>query len=191
MERDLGHYANALNWYRKGAHNARLNSDLRNLSELYLREAQTFLTLTQRDSAFFYARKTLEVSRQISMKNSEYQAAALMSDGFKATRQPDSALFYLSISQKIKDDLFGPATFRQLQQLALSEQQRQQQLQEQNDELKYRYTIIAVVSGLMVILLVAIVIWRSYRRQKKHCNRAADRTKGRNCFTARRPGRSA
>jgi two-component system NtrC family sensor kinase len=166
VERDLGRYTNALNWYRKGAHNAMQRRDLRNLSELYLKEGQTFAKLSQHDSSFFYARKTLEVSRQISMKSSAYQAAALLSDLFRAAHQPDSALFYLSLSQNIRDQLFGPAIFRRLQQLALTEQQRQQQLQAQNDELKYRYTLIAVVSGLVVLLLVAIIIWRNYRKQK-------------------------
>jgi two-component system NtrC family sensor kinase len=166
VERDLGHYKAALGWYRSGAHNALQHSDLRNLSELYLREGQTYSKLGQLDSGFFYARKTLEVSRSVSMKSSEYQAASLLSDLFKAARQPDSALFYLSLSQKIKDELFGPAIFRQLQQLALTEQQRQQQLQEQNDELKYRYTIIAGVSGFIVIMLVAFIMWMNYRKQK-------------------------
>ncbi len=166
VERDLGHYTDALSWYRRGSHNALQTSDLRNLSELYLREGQTYAKLWQRDSALLYARKTLNVSRQISMKSSEYQAAALLSGLFKATGKPDSALFYLSLSQKIKDELFGPATFRQLQQLALTEQQRQQQLQKQNDELKYRYTVIAGVSGFIVILLVAFIMWMNYRKQK-------------------------
>ncbi len=166
VERDLGHYTDALNWYRRGSHNALQTSDLRNLSELYLREGQTYAKLSQRDSALLYARKTLNVSRQISMKSSEYQAAALLSGLFKATGKPDSALFYLSLSQKIRDELFGPATFRQLQQLALTEQQRQQQLQQQNDELKYRYAIIAGVSGFIVIMLVAFIIWVNYRKQK-------------------------
>jgi two-component system NtrC family sensor kinase len=166
VERDLGHYTNALNWYRSGAHNALQQRDLRNLSELYLREGETYSKLRQPDSGFLYARKTLDVSRQISMKSSEYQAAALLSALFKATGKPDSALFYLLLSQKIKDELFGPAIFRQLQQLALTEQQRQQQLQEQNDELKYRYAIIAGVSGFIVILLVAFIMWMNYRKQK-------------------------
>jgi two-component system NtrC family sensor kinase len=166
VERDLHNYSKALRWYRYGAYNALRHTDLRNLSELYLNLGQTFGKLGQHDSSFYYARKTLEVSQRISMKKSEYQAAALLSDLFKTTRQPDSALFYLSLSQKIKDDLFGPAISRRLQRLALNEQQRQQQFQEQNDKLKYHYTIIAIAAGLGVILLVALIIWRNYRKQK-------------------------
>jgi signal transduction histidine kinase len=100
------------------------------------------------------------------MKKSTYLAAELLSDLFKTGHQPDSALYYLSQSQKVKDELYGPKIFRQLQQLALHEQQQQQQLQQQNDELKYRYTIIGTVTVLGAILLIAIIIWRNYRKQK-------------------------
>src|SRR6185312_8239400 len=166
IESDLGHYRKALTWFKYGARNAFKQNDLRNLSVLYLNLGQLFNKIDQRDSSFCYARKTLAVSRQISMKKSEYQAAELLSDLFKSAHQPDSALFYLSLAERIKDELFGPKISRRLQQLALNEQQRQQQLQEQNDELKYRYAIIGAIAGLGVILLIAIIIWRSYRKQK-------------------------
>lgn len=166
VERDLGHYENALRLYRYGSHNALKFNDFRNLSELYLNLGQLFNKLGQRDSSFYYARKTLAVSRGISMKKSTYLAAELLSDLFKTGHQPDSALYYLSQSQKVKDELYGPKIFRQLQQLALHEQQQQQQLQEQNDELKYRYTIIGTITVLGAILLIAIITWRNYRKQK-------------------------
>ncbi|MFI5163408.1 MAG: ATP-binding protein [Sphingobacteriales bacterium] len=166
IERDLGHNQAALDWYRKGVREAIRTSDSHNLSEICLNAGQIFGKLGQADSGFYYVRKALLVSQSISKKSTEYQAASLLSDLFKASGKPDSALFYLSLSQKVKDELFGPATFRQLQQLALAQQQRQQQLQEQNDELKYRYTIFAVVGGLVVILLIAVIIWRNYRKQK-------------------------
>jgi len=166
VERDMGHYNKALQLYRYGARNAQKKNDFRNLSVLYLDLGQLFNKLGQRDSSFYYARKTIAVSRQVSMKKSEYQAAELLSILFKSSHQPDSALFYLSLSARVKDELFGPKIFRQLQRLALNEQQRQQQLQEQNDELKYRYAIIGTIAGLGVILLIAIIIWRGYRKQK-------------------------
>ncbi len=166
IESDLGHYGKALTLYKYGARNAFKQNDLRNLSVLYLNLGQLFNKIDQRDSSFCYARKTLAVSRQISMKKSEYQAAELLSGLFKSAHQLDSALFYLSLAERIKDELFGPKISRRLQQLALSEQQRQQQLQEQNDELKYRYAIIASVAGLGVILLIALIVWRNYRKQK-------------------------
>ena len=146
IESDLGNYKRALAWYQNGAHNALKQHDLRNLSVLYLNLGQLFNKLDQRDSSFFYARKTLAVSQQISMKKSEYHAAELLSGLFKSVHRPDSALFYLSLAGKVKDELFGPKISRRLQQLALNEQQRQQQLQKQNDELKYRYAIIGTIA---------------------------------------------
>lgn len=167
IERDLGHYPAAFDWYRRGARFALVKSDIRNLSEIYLGTGQLYNKLKRADSAFYYGHKALRVSNSISKKSTQYQAAALLSDLFKAAAQPDSALFYLSLSQKIKNEVFGPTTFRQLQQLALLQQQRQQDLQEQNDELKYRYTIIGIAGGLMIIILIAFFIWRGYRKQKR------------------------
>ncbi len=166
LQTSLGHYDTALTHYSAAVHEAIIARDLRNLSVTYFKMAGLFKKLNLVDSAFYYAHKTLEVSRLVSMKKSEYQASELLSGLFKARRQPDSALYYAEHAALVKDQLYGPKVFQQLQLINLQEQQRQQQLQQQNDELRYRYIIIAVVSGLVVILLVAFIIWRNYRKQK-------------------------
>ena len=166
LQADLGNYSAALQLYHSGVKDARISNDYRNLSLLYLNLGQLFNKLGRRDSSFYYARKTFDLSNQISMKKPVYQSAELLSDLFRLNHQPDSALYYLSISLKIREELYGPKIFQQLQRLALNEQQRQQELQQQNDDLKYRYIITGTAAALAAILLIAIIIWRNYRRQK-------------------------
>ena len=166
LQADLGNYSAALQLYHSGVKDARISNDYRNLSLLYLNLGYLFNKLGRRDSSFYYARKTFDLSNQISMKKPIYQSAELLSDLFRLNHQPDSALYYLSISLKIRDELYGPKIFQQLQRLALNEQQRQQELQQQNDDLKYRYIITGTVAALAAILLIAIIIWRNYQRQK-------------------------
>lgn len=167
LQSDLGNNNTALQLYRYGARNALYNNDFRNLSLLYFDLGQLFTKLGRRDSSFYYARKTFELSRRIAMKKSIYQAAELLSDLYKADHQPDSALYYLSISLKVKDELYGPKIFQQLQRLALKEQQRQQQTEEQADKMKYQYITIGVAAILAVIFLITLIIWRNYKKQKR------------------------
>ena len=166
LESALGNYDSALQLYHNGIRNAQINNDFRNLSILYLDLGQLLSKLGRRDSSFYYARKTFDLSRRISMKKSIYQAAELLSDLYNAGHQPDSALYYLSVSLKVKDELYGPRIFQQLQRLALKEQQRQQQLQEQTEKMKYRYITIGTATILAIIFLITLIIWRNYQKQK-------------------------
>lgn len=167
LEIDLGHNNAAINQYRLGILDASATHDLRNLSVLYLKMGILYKRLNTFDSSFFYARKAIETSRQVLMKRSIYEATDLLSSLFELKHEPDSALFYAKLSANVKDELYGPKIFRQLELITLKEQQRQQQLQEQNSELRYKYTIIGTGSGLGVILLIVIIIWRNYRKQKE------------------------
>lgn len=166
LEIDLGHYDTALMHYRIGVREAFATNDLRNLSVLYLKMALLFKKLKANDSSFYYARKTLVTSSLVSMKKSIYQASTLLSTLFELKHQQDSALFYAKLSANEKDSLYGPEIFRQLQLITLQEQQRQQELQEENDRLRYRYLLGAMLSAAGFFLLIAFILWRSARRQK-------------------------
>ena len=175
LESDLGHYDIALIHYRHGVHDAIVSHDFRNLSVLYLKMGSLFKRLKVNDSSFFYARKTIATGRQVLMKKSIYEASELLSSLFEQQHQPDSALFYAKLSANVKDDLYGPKIFRQLQLITLEEQRRQQQLQEENDQLRYKYLIGAMVAALCVFLLTAIILYRN-NRQKHTANKILETT---------------
>jgi len=167
VERRLGKYDIALDHYKAGIAEAFIDNDFRNLASVYLQLAKLFQTLHQSDSSFIYAKRTIETAKSVSWKKAIYEASGLLSALFKEKHQTDSALFYTELSAAIKDSLYGAKKFQQLQLVMLNEQQRQQQLIEEKDQLQERYRLIAFLSVLSVIILIAFILWRNSRREHR------------------------
>jgi signal transduction histidine kinase len=163
---DVGDYIGALSHYRQGVQVAIVTNDLRNLSVLYRKMAGVFEKMHLRDSSFFYAKKTLAVSRQVSMKKSIYQAAGLLSGYFEVKHEPDSALFYARLAENVRDAMYGTQTFRELQLLTLREQHQRQQLEDDKKKLQYNFLIAFMTFALMGCSLIAVILWRGNRKQK-------------------------
>jgi two-component system, NtrC family, sensor kinase len=175
VEADLGNYEAALMHYRAGIVEALKDVDMNNLSLIYLQLAKLFNSHQLFDSSFIYAKKTIETANSISLKRAIYEASALLVNLFKLKSQPDSALVYSELSTAVKDSLYGQKKIQELQRILLNEQQRQQQLQEERDQLRERYKLIAVITILGVFLIIGIILFRN-NRQKQKANKVLQTT---------------
>ncbi len=176
VESRLGNYDTALMHYRFGIRESLADSDTRDLAANYLQMAKLFNRLQRYDSSFYYAKKAIETGKKVSMRKAIYEASGLLTGLYKLKHQPDSALTYAELSIAVKDSLYGPKTFQELQLIILKEQQRQQQLQEEKDKLQYQFRMTALLATLGAFLLIAIILWRNNRRQKK-ANRLLNKQK--------------
>jgi two-component system NtrC family sensor kinase len=167
VESRLGNYETALTHYRFGIKESLTDFDFRNLAFNYIQMAKLFSFLGLYDSSFYYARKTIETGKSISFKKAIYEASGLMSGLFKRKQLTDSALHYYELSNAYKDSLYGPKIFQKLQLIALNEQQRQQELQKENEELQNRFRLIVSLSVLFVVILIALILWFNFKKQKK------------------------
>ena len=175
VEADLGNYEAALMHYRAGIVEALKDVDMNNLSLIYLQLAKLFNSHQLFDSSFIYAKKTIETANSISLKRAIYEASALLVNLFKLKSQPDSALVYSELSTAAKDSLYGQKKIQELQRILLNEQQRQQQLQEERDQLRERYKLIAVITILGVFLIIGIILFQN-NRQKQKANKVLQTT---------------
>ena len=175
VERRLRNYDAALMHYRIGITESLKDVDLNNLSLNYLELARLFDIVQQRDSSFFYARKTIETAKGISLQKAIYEASALLVQLFKFKNQPDSALVYAELSATVKDSLYGQKKVEELQRILLNEQDRQRQLQEEKDELRDQYRIAALLTVLTVFLIIGIILFRN-NKQKQKANKVLEKT---------------
>jgi signal transduction histidine kinase len=100
---------------------------------------------------------------KVSQKTIVLDASNLMIKLYKANSNLDSAFYYQEVAMATKDSLYGREKFQQLQLLTLTQQQRQQQLREKQVQLQR----IGFISALAVFLLIALLLWRNIRYQKR------------------------
>lgn len=175
VEVGLGNYDTALNHFRVGILECLKDVDMNNLALNYLQMAKLFSKRGAYDSSFIYARKTITTANSISLKHASYEASALLVNLFKLKHQPDSALVYSELSSAIKDSLFGQKKIQELQRLLLSDQQRQQELQEERDQIRERFRLAALLTLLAVFLVIGIILYRN-NHQKKQANKILKNT---------------
>jgi signal transduction histidine kinase len=174
VEARLGNYDAALMHYRAGIAEALKDVDMNNLALIYLQLAKLFNTLHLYDSSFIYAKQTIATADSIFLKRAIYEASGLLVNLFKLKNQPDSALVYSELSATVKDSLYGQKKIQELQRILLTEQQRQQQLQEERDQLRERYRLTALLTMLGVFLVIGIILFRN-NRQKQNANKVLEK----------------
>ncbi len=167
LQERLNNYDSALYYYRASLRNAILTKDVRNQGESQNRLGELFYKLKQPDSSIYYARRAFGANQQIENKNRLLVSTALLINLFKDKKNYDSALHYQEFLLALKDSVFGPEKFKQLQLLAINEQQRQYDLQTKQAQAKTRLQQIGFLSALSIFFLIALLLWRNNRQKQK------------------------
>ena len=129
--------------------------------------AALFYTLNNRDSAFYYAKKAFETENTFLQKSAVLEASQMLSKLYRERGISDSALFYLDVGSRMRDSLYGPDKFKQIQLLVLKQQQEQQKIIQNELAYKSRMRIIALVSSLGIFFIVVLLLIRNNRQKQK------------------------
>ncbi|MBD2723666.1 ATP-binding protein [Hymenobacter armeniacus] len=163
----LGHYPEALSYYRRSLRETALTNDLRNRSMAYYRMADLYHTLHQPDSSLLYARRALQTAQRVSYRITVLDAGNLLARLYQARNNLDSAYRYQGLAIAAHDSLFGPDKFRQLQLLAFNEQQRQLQQRAEHKLQTASYQRMALLAALGFCALIAASLWRTNYHQRR------------------------
>ena len=98
--------------------------------------AKLYDKLSQSDSAEYYARETLILSKKDGFLSWQLEAANFLTGHFKKILKNDSALAYMEISQSLKDSISSKERIRASQELSSNEHFRQIQLAEARQRAK-------------------------------------------------------
>ncbi len=143
--------------------------------EIYAGMAKLFARNGQPDSALFYARKALPISRQQYAYNYMYESGKLISDHFKNSGRMDSAFYYLQVAVEARDSLLSQDKAKAMQNIELGEQERAQQSREDNIRYKNRIRSYILLGGLLGLLIIAGILLKN-NRQKQKTNRVLETT---------------
>jgi signal transduction histidine kinase len=168
----LGNTDKALLFYRTSNH----IRDYLNLGTTQYLLSDLFHTLRQPDSSLFYARLGYINSRQSSQNFWTLESCRLLASLFADRRMMDSAYYYQRLAFIIRDSLYSPQKFNELQVAAINDQQnsyeirrKQEAAEREKEKLASRIRFWGLLAALTVFLLVALILYRN-NRQKHQAN---------------------
>ena len=159
----------ALQFYHEALLNSTLSNDRINISTIQKKIADVFYSTQLYDSSLYYAKQGYVSGRNIAQKLKILEASLLLVKLYQ-NRKRDSAFFYQDIAIAMKDSLYGPQKFKQLQLLMLEEQERQQNITREREQFNNRIKFTALISALVVFGILAFILIRNNRQKQKANN---------------------
>jgi C4-dicarboxylate-specific signal transduction histidine kinase len=119
------------------------------------------------DSGYYYARSALQTAEQLGLPDLLLRSYTVMADFYKQMNNNDSIVKYQGLIIGIKDSLFNSKQARQFQNIDFDEAQRQQELEAARKDYSNRLQKYALIGGLVVFLLIALILWRNNLNKQK------------------------
>ena len=163
---EIGKNDSALKFYNDAISNSSFSNDKLNTGLTQKKVAELYESVHQYDSSLYYVRKAFDNAQSVPSKLQMLQASSLLAKLYKEIQYPDSALHYLDIATTMKDSLYGPEKFRQIQLLMLEEQQREQTVAQQAQQFRNKIKYILLLSALGIFLLLAFILIRNNRHKQ-------------------------
>ena len=167
---ELGKNDSALKFYNDAISNSVFLNDKLNMGLTQKKVAELYESVHQYDSSLYYVRKAFDNAQGVPSKLQMLQASSLLAKLYKEIQSPDSALHYLEIATAMKDSLYGPEKFRQIQLLMLEDQQREQTIIQKAQQFRNKIKYILLLSALGIFLLLAFILIRNNRHKQKANN---------------------
>ena len=95
------------------------------------------------------------------------RTSQLLAELFKAGRQTDSALKYTELMLVANDSMYNQQRIRQLESVNFAEQRRRRRIEERQARFESQVRQVALLSGLAVLLIISLILWRNNRRQRQ------------------------
>ena len=163
----LGNKDSALHYYEAALANSINVNEKVNRSKIQQRIAEVFEKSQQIDSSLYYARQSYLSGQESAQRLEVLVASEILTRLFTRINNIDSAFFYQDIAKKMTDSLYGPKKFKELQLLMLTEQQRQQEIEQSQERFKNRTKMIALLSVVAIFLIIAFILYRNNRQQQR------------------------
>ena len=162
-----GDYKNAKTYYYKAINSSQKIGNTRTLGSVYIDLAELFLQVDQPDSSLYYARNGLHISEVTKLPRLELSAFKMLTKIFAYKGFLDSAYFYQNAAIATSDSMFSEEKIIHMQNLEFSEQQRLNELLEKEEKYQNKVRTRALISGLVLILVVAGILYRNSRIRRR------------------------
>jgi two-component system NtrC family sensor kinase len=162
-----GNSEKALEFYKKGIEESKIDNDLRNLAMNNLFMAKLYHEMKLPDSTMTYAVNAVQIAEPIYFKKALYDASLLISDVYKEKNDFENAFKYLTLANGHRDALTGTNKIQDLQRIVLDEQERLQKENELKIAEKNKNRQLVLLASLAVLLLIAFIFYRNNRQKQK------------------------
>jgi len=120
-----------------------------------------------RDSAIYYAQIVAHSTLpDLETKNLQ-EALNNLAEIYQQTGHSDSAIKYLVLGYHLKDSMFSKEKDRELQNIAFNDKLKQQELEAGHARFKSKVQLYTMGAGLLVLLVVALLLWRNNLHKQK------------------------
>ncbi|MEP6595644.1 MAG: ATP-binding protein [Ginsengibacter sp.] len=158
----------ALHYYQQGIEVGLKSGDDRSLSTMYTSVATFYKNQGGTDSAIYYAKQGLAYAEKLSYKKRMMAASSLLADLYDPIDARES-LHYYKIANSAKDSLYSTEKVQAIEAINFDEQERHREIEAANVAYQNKLKQYALLAGLGVFLVVALILFRS-NRQKQSAN---------------------
>ena len=129
--------------------------------------ADFYLQTGKRDSAFQYIKDALAAAQNLDAPELLLRSYTRFTSYYQAEGNNDSTVKYQSLIIKINDSLFNTKQTQEFQNIDFNEQQRQLEIEAARNAERVKFRMYALITGLAIILFIAIVLYRNSLQRKK------------------------
>ena len=149
----------ALRNYKSAIPLAVKNGILKDTLDIYNSIAELYKNTGNLDSAIYYAKAITD--KRLLNKSILLTAEITLADVYKLKNSTDSAFKYLELSSAMKDSIYSAEKHKEFQSAVFNEQLRQIESAERQEELKNQIIMYALIGGLIVFLIIALLLYRN------------------------------
>jgi two-component system, NtrC family, sensor kinase len=162
----MGKKDSAIYYYKRALDASKEHYYFRGVAASNLAIADIHKQMGRPDSSLFYMRNALDAAYNLDAPDLFLRSYTALASYYKTSGNNDSAVKYQSLIIKINDSLFNSKQAQDFQNIDFDEQQRQQQIETANAEYRNKMQIYILLAGIAIILLIAIIVWRSSRQRR-------------------------
>ena len=165
VQQDLGNYAMAEKYYREAIDNVKQIRYIE--ARIYNNLASLYQVRNLSDSCLHYALLSLQICKKNNYVNYAVDANSIIVRLYESLHNSDSAFKYAKLMMEAKDTLFSQQNSLQVGMLNFDEKQRQFEIDAAREKYQNQIRTIALAAALGIFLLIAFILFRNNRSQKK------------------------
>jgi two-component system NtrC family sensor kinase len=119
------------------------------------------------DSGYYFANTALGEAERMHMPDLLLRSYKALAEVYRSTGRDDSAVKYQALIIKINDSIFNAKQAKLFQNIEFVERQRQQEMEADQKAYRNRVLTYGLLSGLAVLFMVAVVLFRNNRHKQK------------------------
>jgi two-component system, NtrC family, sensor kinase len=146
---------------------AKKYNDKHAISWSHLDFSEFYLGTNQRDSARYYARKTIEAAKPLGYEDIMISAYKVLYQSFEAENNQDSSYEYYRLYSETKESLFNAKKAKEIHLINLDELRRLKELEKEKIQTQSKIRTYTFLTVLGSFLLIALFLYRNNRQKQK------------------------